>query len=73
MAVDAAWRRKGVGSALLARLVQMSRDRGDAAAILNAQTYVTAFYRRAGFMETSGEFMDAGIAHVEMRFRLREG
>lgn len=67
MAVLASWRGRGVGGALLARLVAIARARGDAVAVLNAQTHAVGFYRRAGFEVSSAEFMDAGIPHVEMR------
>ena len=70
MAVEKAWRRHGVGSALLAQLIAMAHARGDRAVVLHAQSYVTAFYRRAGFEITSAEFMEAGIPHVEMRLQL---
>jgi predicted GNAT family N-acyltransferase len=71
MAVAYAWRRQGVGSALLERLVALAQARGDRLVVLHAQSYVTAFYRRAGFETIGAEFMEAGIAHVEMRKRLR--
>ena len=71
MAVTKAWRREGVGSALLERLVAMARVRGDRLVVLHAQAYVTDFYRRAGFEAIGAEFMEAGIAHVEMRKPLR--
>jgi predicted GNAT family N-acyltransferase len=71
MAVTKAWRRAGVGSALLERLVAMARARGDRLVVLHAQAYVTDFYRRAGFDAVGAQFMEAGIAHVEMRKRLR--
>ena len=71
MAVAAAWRRAGVGSAMLAKLVEMARLRGDRVAVLNAQTYVTAFYRRLGFEVSSAQFIEAGIPHVQMRLTLR--
>ena len=71
MAVAKAWRREGVGSALLERLVSMARARGDRLVVLHAQSYVTAFYRRAGFEAIGAEFMEAGIPHFEMRKRLR--
>lgn len=70
MAVLRPWRRSGVGSALLAQLIAMARARGDRCVVLHAQSYVTAFYRRAGFEVSSAEFMEAGIPHVEMRLRL---
>jgi predicted GNAT family N-acyltransferase len=71
MAVSKPWRRAGVGSALLGRLVSMARERGDPCAVLHAQSYVIAFYRRAGFEAIGPEFMEAGIPHVEMRKDLR--
>jgi predicted GNAT family N-acyltransferase len=71
MAVAYAWRRKGVGSGLLERLVAIAHARGDRLVALHAQTYAVGFYRRAGFEAIGAEFMEAGIAHVEMRKRLR--
>lgn len=70
MAVLAVHRGKGVGRAILAALVTMAQARGDAEVVLNAQTHAVGFYRRSGFEVTSGEFMDAGIPHVQMRRRL---
>ncbi len=70
MAVLKHWRRRGVGSAVLSELLAIARARGDAVAILHAQSHATEFYRRAGFEITSAEFMEAGIPHVEMRARL---
>jgi predicted GNAT family N-acyltransferase len=71
MAVLRAWRRSGVGSRILERLVGIARARGDGCVVLHAQSYVTAFYRRAGFEISSDEFLEAGIPHVEMRLQLR--
>lgn len=71
MAVSQAWRRAGVGSAMLDRLVTMAHERGDQLVVLHAQSYVTAFYRRAGFYEVGAPFMEAGIPHLEMRKALR--
>jgi len=71
MAVLPAWRRCGVGTALLAELLALARSRGDACVVLHAQAYVAEFYRRAGFEVVSSEFMEAGIPHVQMQLRLR--
>ena len=49
MAVVAPWRRRGVGAALLARLVDAARARGDARVVLNAQTQAMPFYAAFGF------------------------
>jgi predicted GNAT family N-acyltransferase len=66
MAVLAQWRRHGVGTAVLVELLRIAKNRGDAVVVLHAQSYVTQFYARLGFVVTSPEFMEAGIPHVEM-------
>ena len=71
MAVLPSWRRRGVGSALLAELVAMARHRGDDRVVLHAQAYVIDFYRRAAFEAAGEQFMEAGIPHVVMQMRLR--
>jgi predicted GNAT family N-acyltransferase len=72
MAVLPAWRRRGVGSALLTALIAMARSRGDAGIVLHAQAYVVAFYRRAGFVAIGEPFMEAGIPHVRMELELSQ-
>jgi predicted GNAT family N-acyltransferase len=62
MAVLAAWRGQGVGSALLAELLRLA----DGPTFLNAQTSALGFYRRHGFRAEGEEFMDAGIPHQRM-------
>ena len=71
MAVLRAWRKRGVGRAVLLELLRIARARGDTAAVLHAQTHAVEFYRGAGFEVTSEEFMEAGIPHVQMQMRLR--
>jgi predicted GNAT family N-acyltransferase len=66
MAVLPEWRGKGVGTALLARLMESARERGMSRLVLNAQTSAIDFYRRFGFVPEGDEFMEAGIAHVAM-------
>ena len=66
MAVSAAWRGQGVGSALLHALLEQARRRGHARAVLHAQVHARDFYARHGFVQTGGEFDDAGIPHVTM-------
>jgi predicted GNAT family N-acyltransferase len=70
MAVRAAWRGRGVGSALLDHLVALARARGDAKAMLNAQTHAIPFYARHGFTVAGEPFDEAGIPHVAMERRL---
>ena len=70
MAVVQGWRGRGVGRALLDRLVAMARARGLAEVALNAQTYALDFYRKAGFTAYGEEFPDAGIPHRAMQRKL---
>ena len=63
VAVLAAWRRRGVGHALVARLIDEARGRGDARVIVNAQVDAMAFYARYGFVATGDVFEEAGIPH----------
>lgn len=72
MAVLQPWRRAGVGTALLDRLVRMADARGDRVLELSAQCYVIGFYRRGGFETLGSRYLEAGIPHVRMRRRLRD-
>jgi predicted GNAT family N-acyltransferase len=66
MAVLADWRGKGIGRALLERLLEEARLHGHAHLALHAQTQASGFYRRFGFVEEGQEFMEAGIPHRTM-------
>lgn len=70
MAVDEAWRRKGIGSHILTVLEETARQRGIEEAILHAQTYVKSFYASHGYVEEGKVFLEVGIEHVQMRKRL---
>lgn len=71
MAVLATWRGKGVGEAMLMRLLDQARDLGYPQIELHAQTHAIPFYARAGFVAEGDEFMEAGIAHRVMRIGLQ--
>ena len=66
MAVLADWRGKGVGRALLERLLEEAAGRKLNQLALHAQTQASGFYRRFGFVEEGPEFMEAGIPHRTM-------
>ena len=66
MAVLADWRGKGVGRALLERLLEEAAGRQMRHLALHAQTQASGFYRRFGFVEEGPEFMEAGIPHRTM-------
>ena len=67
MAVLQAWRGQGVGGAILERLIEVARERGDREIELFAQTHAIPFYRRYGFVENGEIFEEAGIPHQAMR------
>jgi predicted GNAT family N-acyltransferase len=73
MAVLKDWRRRGVGTALLGAMLDHARTRSMARAMLHAQIQAAGFYRRFGFNERGGAFLEAGIPHVEMTLELRPG
>lgn len=66
MAVRAPFRRFGVGSAILIRLIELARERGVATLLLHAQTQAMPFYESLGFRAHGGVFDEAGIPHREM-------
>jgi predicted GNAT family N-acyltransferase len=67
MAVLAAWRGRGVGSAILTELVRWAADEGMTEVVLNAQTHALRFYEQHGFSAEGAVFLDAGISHLRMR------
>ncbi|MEK6685097.1 MAG: GNAT family N-acetyltransferase [Pseudomonadota bacterium] len=66
MAVLREWRGKGVGSAMLQRILEESSHRGMQKAMLNAQMAAIKFYEKFGFQVSGEEFMEAGIPHIKM-------
>ena len=69
MAVLAAWRGRGVGAAVLDRLLAEAERRGIRDLYLHAQTHALDFYARHGFEAEGDEFDEAGIPHRLMRRR----
>ena len=67
MAVLRESRGRGVGSALLTRLCEAARSRGDREVVLAAQLHALAFYRAHGFEAYGAVYQDAGIPHRDMR------
>jgi predicted GNAT family N-acyltransferase len=67
MAVLREARAQGVGSAILARLVEEAGRRGLREAVLSAQTHALRFYRSHGFTPVGPVYEEAGIPHQEMR------
>jgi len=67
MAVVPAWRRRGVGHALLAAAEDAARARGHAIVALSAQTHAAGFYARAGYVAVGEVYEEAGIPHIAMQ------
>ena len=66
MAVLPAYRGQGIGSAVLAALLEVARQQGVEAVFLHAQVSAITFYERHEFVVNSEQFMDAGIPHKTM-------
>jgi predicted GNAT family N-acyltransferase len=66
MAVLPSWRRRGVGSAILATLLAVAERGRCLRVFLNAQTAAIPFYERFGFCAVGPVFEDAGIPHRRM-------
>jgi predicted GNAT family N-acyltransferase len=69
-AVLPAWRGKGVGRAVMERLLDEADARGLRQLTLHAQTYAEGFYVGFGFVAEGDVFMEAGLPHRQM-VRLR--
>lgn len=60
------WRGLKVGDLLMRAVIAAAEQRGLKQQMLSAQVHATPFYERLGFAIVSGEFLDAGIPHVDM-------
>lgn len=66
MAVLREWRSRGVGAALLGRLLEAAQAAGCREVVLNAQVEAEPFYAAHGFLPVGARFEEAGIAHQAM-------
>ena len=61
-------RRCGLASRLLAEGIRLCRERfGPVPILVEAQTYARGLYEKQGFRQTSEEFLEDGIPHIQMR------
>lgn len=70
MAVLPSHRGTGLGRRLLDAAIDQAKALGMTRVFLHAQRQAEGFYRKAGFLEEGGEFMEAGIPHVSMTLAL---
>ena len=69
--VISARRRCGLGTKLMREGIRVVRERMNTDAIkIEAQTYARSFYEQLGFVQTSEEFLEDGIPHIEMILKL---
>ena len=63
-------RGRGLGRQILEAGISAARERlGAAALTIEAQTYVRVLYEGFGFRQTSEEFLEDGIPHIQMKWK----
>lgn len=60
------WRGLHIGDEVLRAAIDEANQQNYTTITLTAQKHATKFYKRFGFVETSEEFLEVGIPHVEM-------
>lgn len=70
MAVLPEWRGRGVGDALLLRLIELARAKAWPEVSLHAQVSAMGFYLKHGFMAYGPVYEEAGILHQSMSLPL---
>lgn len=69
--VIAVRRRCGLGTRIVDAAINAAREKLSADVItIEAQVYARPLYEKAGFVQTSEEFLEDGIPHVQMQLRL---
>ena len=68
--VIAVKRRCGLGSRIVAAALEAAQEKFGAEVVtIEAQTYAKSLYEKAGFCQTSAEFLEDGIPHILMQWR----
>lgn len=69
--VIAVKRRCGLGTKIVAAAIETARDNLGADKItIEAQSYARGLYEKEGFKQTSEEFLEDGIPHIQMQLEL---
>jgi len=70
--VVSAVRRRGYATELLKAAVTVAKDKFSAERIvIEAQVYAKELYEKVGFIQTSEEFLEDGIPHIQMMLNCR--
>lgn len=65
--VEAGFRQKGLGIALMERAIAAVQERwGDAPLAISAQDYLLRFYQSLGFQPSEDRYLEDGIPHTKM-------
>ena len=69
--VIAVKRRCGLGSLILSEGIKVAKERlGAESIVIEAQVYARKLYEKAGFVQSSSEFLEDGIPHIKMTLQL---
>ena len=69
--VIAVKRRCGLGSRILSEGIKLAKERfGAECIVMGAQVYARGLYEKAGFVQSSSEFLEDGIPHIKMALQL---
>lgn len=69
--VIAVKRRRGLGSLILSEGIKVAKERfGAESIVIEAQVYARKLYEKAGFVQSSSEFLEDGIPHTKMILQL---
>ncbi len=70
MAVISSYRRLGVATLMLTKLLGVAKERGDKEICISAQCAVKQFYIQHGFVQVGEEYLEVDIPHIAMRLIL---
>ena len=64
-------RRCGLGSQILLEGIKIAKERfGAKSIVIGAQVYSRGLYEKAGFVQSTPEYLEDGIPHIEMTLQL---
>ena len=69
--VIAVKRRCGLGSLILSEGIKVAKERfGAECIVIGAQVYARKLYEKAGFVQSSSEYLEDGIPHIKMTLQV---